>query len=1257
MATNLRLVFTIPIFFICFYGVAQDDYWHENTSNSQKTSNTLKNIKVHTAKVYNLSEADFSQKLSKITSKQAINKVYFPDATGKMYAFEIEEATVFSPELAQKYPQIKSYKGVSTDTDTAKKIRFSVSEDGVQTMMLDKSGGDATFMQKTADGDYVLYARDATDVLDNDFVCATEEAVVSVKTLALSSKLVSDKVLRKFRIAVAATGEYTEYHGGTVANALAAINATLTRINMVFEVDLGVTLELVADNDLVVYTDPDTDPFDTSLNTEAQSTFSSEIGASNYDIGHLFHADFDGGDAGFIGSVCVDSEKGSAYSSGQNPEGDLFDIDFVAHEIGHQLGANHTWSFESEGTLVQTEPASGSTIMSYAGIVGSNNVATNADDYFHYSSIKQISENLESTSCAEVISLSNNPPVLTDLVNYTIPIGTAFVLEAEATDSDVDDVLSYTWEQIDDGIVTNTTFGPDNPSGANFRSFEPTTNTSRYFPKLSSVTSGNLTQTNPTENSAWETVSNVEREMNFAVTVRDNNDEGGQVVSDEMAVNVLSSAGPFSVLSQDAEVTYDGGSTQEVIWDVADTNNSTINAQTVDIYLSYDGGVTFSELIADDVVNDGSYDVLLPGEATTQARLMVKASDNIFFAVNASDFTITNSDIVLNFSSLEYEVCQPDDLIVPFVYETNTGFTETATFSVTGLPDGLVATFSEDTATEDETDIEITFTGTGDVDAGVYPISVIATATSFTQQVDIDVRISNTSFSEVVLTSPEDDFVDASLYQTFEWNEEILSTSYDVEIATDESFTDIVETANVLVNSYTTTGLDSETVYYWHVKPKNGCGEGAFSTANSFTTQTISCQTTAASLVPVTISSSGTSTITSTVTFVEDLPVSDINVILDITHTYLSDLTIKLTSPEGTSVILVSNSCGSSRNINATFDNSASSYSCGTNPAISGTVKPLGSLTSFNGESSQGEWILEISDNVNGDGGSLNNFEIELCVEGEFRPDEDNDGVFDDGDDLCLNTPEGQEVDANGCAVYRFDSTNFSVEIDSESCINNNDGEIRIEASTSLNYTATITGEGLDMVASFTSFYSLENLEAGSYYICITGVDGSISYEEYCLDAIVTQPDELSVTSDISASDNQVDLFLSGSDTYTIELNGVATEVASDQITLDLKDGFNTLKVSTNLSCQGVYEDTILIANDPYISPNPATNETTIYTGITYDNCKVQIFSTNGSLVKEITYENSSSTLDFEVYSLPKGVYVIRLTGDNLKQTLKLIKN
>ena len=1255
MTTNLRLLFAIPIFFLSFCGFSQVSYWQEASLSNSNVSKSIEKLSVKKAKVFKLQGALLDEKLKSITSSAKNSDiVYFPDEYGALVAFSIQEASVLSPELAQKYPQIKSYKGVAVN-DPLKKIRFSIAPNGIQTMLLDKKSSEATFMEKASNGDYLLYTRKASDAVANDFVCETNEAIQS-SIEAPQPSLVDTQVLKKYRVAISATGEYTQYHGGTKASALAAINATLTRINMVYETDLGITLELVANTDLVIYTDAATDPYNGNLNTQVQSTLNSVLGAANYDIGHLLTKANNTGDAGFVGAVCDDNKKGSAYSSGVNPSGDLFDIDFVAHEMGHQLGANHTWSFESEGTQVQAEPGSGSTIMGYAGISGANNVASNGQDYFHYYSIKQITEYLATTSCATEIMLANNPPVITASPDYTIPKGTAFVLTGNATDDDVADVLTYTWEQVDDGVVTNTTFGPNNPSGANFRSQLPSTNPSRYFPKMSRVLQGNLTQTNPTINTAWETVSNVEREMNFALTVRDNNSEGGQVVSDLLKIDVVNSAGPFVVLSQNTNVSYEAGSIQQVTWDVANTTNALVDAQKVDVLLSIDGGVTFPYLVADNVPNDGAQNILIPSEITNQARIMIKASDNVFFAVNSSNFTIANSLVVLNFSALEYTVCQPSDLVLPFTYETNSGFSETSTFSVSGMPTGLTASFSQPTANLDNTAVSITFSNTGAAAIGVYPITITSTAASVTKEITINLNINSTTFSSVNLTSPADNLVDAEINPTFQWTVEPASTSYDIQIASDVAFANIVESSTVLFNSYTSIGLLPNTTYYWHVKPKNECGEGVYSAPFSFTTTSVDCALRTAPNLPITISSAGTPTIVSTITFTEDLPIADVNVILNVSHSYLADLTIKLTSPQGTSVVLVANSCGDKRNINATFDASATSFVCGNNPAITGVVKPLGSLNSFIGESSLGDWVLEIKDNAGGDGGSLNNFALELCVEGFFRPDDDNDGVYDDGDDLCLGTPAGQEVNADGCPVYRFTNTNFSINIDSESCRASDDGAIHINAAMGLNYTATITGNGVNNTGTFTNTYSLDGLQAGNYMVCITGTDGVINYEEYCFDVVLSQPDELLVSSNLTTNGKSVLLNLSGAQSYTVTLNGRTTQVTSATALFELKNGINTLKVVTDLPCQGVYEETIIVADTPFIYPNPTYNNAKIFTGIEQLNCDVWVYAMNGKLVKQFQYQNTAIELDLEVSDLPQGMYIVKLKGENLKGTFKLMK-
>ena len=1015
------------------------------------------------------------------------------------------------------------------------------------------------------------------------------------------------------------------------------------------------TLELVANNDLVVFTDAETDPYGGNLNTEVQNTLTSTIGSLNYDVGHLFHEDNDGGNAGFIGSVCRDNQKGSAYSSALDPQGDRFDIDYVAHELGHQFGANHTWSFESEGTQVQVEPASGSTIMGYAGIVQGNNVASFSDAYFHYISIFQIANYVQTTSCAVELPLANNPPVISTLADYRIPKSTAFVLTGSASDPDSSDILTYAWEQIDDGIVTTETFGPDNPNGANFRSLPPTVNPSRYFPRLSQVVQGNLTQTNPSVNSAWETVSNIEREMNFALTVRDNALGGGQVSSDVMKVEVVNNAGPFAVTSQATAQTYPAGSVQTVTWDVAGTDEVPIRAQRVDIYLSLDGGDNFPLLLVEDAPNDGEQEVLLPGTATQQGRFMVKASNNIFFAVNSSDFAITESEIVMDFDALNYQVCQPNDLIIPFEYETYLGFAEEVTFSVPDAPAGLGVVFSPVTTTT-STSVTVTFSNTSGVAIGNYPITITATGSSLNKEVPLQLNLYNNSFADVSLTSPSDAATDVGLRPLLQWEENTAYTSYQVELATDAAFNNVVDVGNVIVNQFTPRELLENTVYFWRVKPVNPCGEGTFSPAFSFTTIQLDCNTEVAENLPLSISSTGTPVVNAQITFFDDLPIADVNVILDIEHSFLSDLIIKLISPAGTSVILAANSCGGAQNINAIFDDDGPAFNCGSNPGISGIVNPLGSLASFIGESTLGTWTLEVSDTAPADGGLINGFSLEICAEGNFRPDADNDGVFDDTDDLCLGTPPGTEVNADGCPVYRFAPDNFTLTLTSESCRSNNDGIIEVAAVQSLDYNVTVTGPGTNLNENFTNGYTLSNLGAGSYQLCISGTNGSITYETVCFEAVISEPDPLDVNGVLSPDGTALTLNLSGGSLYNIVLNGLLTQTSENTITLDLNKGANTLRVSTNLPCQGSFEETYFNGVSTLIFPNPTENEFKILLKQQATDLDVSVFDIQGRLLKQYRYVNEGSEFEVDSSDWPSGMYFINVKGRTVNETHKLIK-
>ncbi|WP_036151568.1 zinc-dependent metalloprotease [Maribacter forsetii] len=1253
MIAKLRLVFTITIVFLSFSGLAQTAYWKNTELNNKAKQFTKQQLRVNKGTAFTLDQQQF---IRAITKKEASKIIYFPDETGELIPFLVEDAHLFSEGLALKYPSIKSYKGIALH-DATKQIRFSVSGKGIQSTMMTSGENGALFMQKSADDTYVLYRRTDQDERDVDFVCKT---VPEIKKYSqnLTAKLVDDQTLRKFRVAISASGEYTEFHGGTKADALAAINATLTRINAVFERDLAITLELIANTDLVIYTNPETDPYTGSLSSQVQNTLTSVIGEANYDIGHLFNQQDNtlDGNSGFIGAVCTDSRKGSGYTTLSSPVGDAFDIDLVAHEMGHQFGANHSFSHISEGTTVQVEPASGTTIMGYAGITGVNNVASNSDDYFHYVSIVQIRDYLETISCGETVILTNNPPTITPLTDYVIPKGTPFVLTGEATDVDATNVLSYTWEQIDNGIVTQATFGPDNPAGANFRSLPPKLTPERYFPSLNRILNGELTQTVPTSGSAWETLSNIGRDLNFSLTVRDNALNGGQSDSDEMTVSVSNEAGPFLISSQATEESFEAGSIQTITWDVANTDISPVNAENVSIFLSTDSGVTFPIVLEENTLNDGSQVVIIPNITTSTGRIMIKADNNIFFAVNDANFSITPSEVVLNFEEVVFDICKPNDLSIDFTYETDLGFDEESTFSVVDLPIGITATFTPAVADVDDTLVTVDFEGISTVDAGIYPVRVLSSADTVTKEITLQLRIYDDEFEEVVLISPVDGFENASTDVMLEWETSLGNTLYDVEISDDATFTNIIESSTVSGSSFSPILIDNNSTYFWRVKPKNDCGEGVFSAPFSFSTVQFNCATKSASGMPIAISSSGTPVITSKIVFFEDLPVADINVQLDVEHTFLADLVISLTSPAGTTVTLVSNSCGDSRDINATFDDDSPAFMCSVSPGISGSVKPLGSLSSFNGESILGEWVLEVKDNAPSDGGSLNSFVLEACVEGDFRPDADNDGVFDDGDDLCLGTPAGQEVDASGCAIYRFPAENFIISLESETCRDNNDGSLSVVPKLALDYQVVVTGNGLNLTQNFSNAFNLSNLASGTYTLCMTGTDGVIAYQQYCVEVQITEPSPLNVSSRVAADGFHVTLEMNGSSFYTIELNGVAVQTEESTIELNLNKGLNTLKVYTDIPCQGVYEEQIGFYVEPVVYPNPVKDIVEVYLGAQQEEITVSVFSADGRYVFNKKIMVIGGVMQLDLSSLSTGIYYLKYEGRTIKGTSKVIK-
>ncbi|MCA6066339.1 M12 family metallo-peptidase [Chryseobacterium sp. RG1] len=644
----------IGVLLISGISFAQTDrLWSEG---SRKTTSEIFENKssITTPRVFSLDINGLKNVLAKAPKRLAAGEkstiiISFPNSEGKMENFKVRENSNFAPELAAKYPNIKSYVGTGLE-DPNSTVYFSISPLGLSSMEIygDKS---AVFIEPyTKDlSTYVVYKKsDKKDDLSK-FECSVID--VAQKGAAITTNIAArpnadDALLRTFRLALSCTGEYTTYFGGTKANALAAMNNTMTRVNGVFEKDFAARMVLIANNDAVIYTNASTDPYSaasgmSSWNSQLQSTLTSVIGEANYDIGHLFGASGGGGNAGCIGCICTNGSKGSGYTSPADaiPSGDNFDIDYVAHEMGHQFGGNHTFSMSNEGTGANMEPGSGSTIMGYAGIT-SQDIQAHSDSFFHAISVQQITNNIKAKTCSVNTSTGNSIPTANAGSDYTIPKGTPFMLTGSGTDANGDS-LTYIWEQMDNASSSQTgassAASATKATGPTFRSWTPQTTPTRYFPRMASVLAG-ATTTAGSEITV-EALSNVARTYNFRFTVRDNRAGGSGNNSDDAIITVNGTAGPFSVSSQNSATTYSGGTSQTVTWNVAGTTANNVNAANVDILWSTDSGNTWTTLLAG-TPNDGTQAVTIPNVSTTTGRIMVKGSNHIFFDVNNANITV-----------------------------------------------------------------------------------------------------------------------------------------------------------------------------------------------------------------------------------------------------------------------------------------------------------------------------------------------------------------------------------------------------------------------------------------------------------------------------------------------------------------------------------------------------------------------------------------------------------------------------------------
>jgi subtilisin-like proprotein convertase family protein len=933
--------------------------------------------------------------------------VSLPLPQGGSQRFRVTQVPVMAPGLAAEFPSIKTYQGQGID-DPSAVARLDVSPNGFHAMVI---GAQGTFYIDPAlkFGDavhHLVFRKSAMNVSVVGFRCLMNEDTTTPATAGTSAPTVALRQpngtqLKTYRLALACTPEYAATYGGTVAGALAGMVASVNRVSGVYEKEVAVRLQLVANNNLLVYTTggPNfpspayTNNNGSTMLNQNQTNIDRVIGNGNYDIGHVFSTG--GGGIAQRPSVCINSGKARGVTGLPNPVGDAFDIDFVAHEMGHQFNGNHTFHASTAGNctgpngtradVAAYEPGSGTTIMAYAGICSPEDIQEHSDPYFHSFSFDEILFHINGTgNCGVVTPTNNQVPVPTAGGTFAIPARTPFSLTGSATDGD-NDPLTYEWEQFN-RTATLSPIGAPVGDAPIFRAFAPTTSPTRYFPQLSDIL--NNTQT------MGEKLPTYSRQLTFRLIARDNRTGGGGVNYTTQNVDVIGTAGPFLVtLPNTSNIIWQAGAPAQVTWDVAGTAAAPISATNVDILLSTDGGYTYPITIATNTPNDGSQNITVPltAPASTTARVMVRSTNTAgrFFDVSNQNFRIEGNSgptfYISSTATAALTACAGSSTTTPISVGQISGFTGAVTLASTSLPAGISVSYAN-TSVQAGANTTATITVAAGTAPGTYSLTLTGTNGTTTHSQSVNFTVLPGATGVAAAQSPNSQGAVRTVYRPrFVWTAVPNAVTYELQVSTSNTFATQITGSpftGITTTSYQLlSNLSPNVTYFWRVRAVSPCSTAPFSNAQTFQTGLQSCVTTAATNVPRTILNTAGYVITSTLAITNSERVGEVRLRnLALTHPDVSELEVKLKNPQNVEVVVIARgTCPGTADVSINLDDLATAaLACPLNAGT--TAQPSNSLTALAGNAAAGTWTLTVTDYVAGNGGRLTGWSLELCT-------------------------------------------------------------------------------------------------------------------------------------------------------------------------------------------------------------------------------------------------------------------------------------